>query len=54
MSAMPQDQAHGLRRLFAASRTRFVPVVSNPQVLGSGVLLEGLCAAFAELGLHTL
>lgn len=54
MAAMPQDQAHGLRRLFAASKTRFVPVVSNPRVMGAGVLLEGLCTAFAELGLHTL
>ncbi|MBV8034984.1 flagellar biosynthesis protein [Roseateles sp.] len=51
---MLQDQAHGLRRLFAASKTRFVPVVSNPRVMGAGALLEGLCAAFAELGLHTL
>ncbi|ALT76586.1 MinD/ParA family ATP-binding protein [Paucibacter sp. KCTC 42545] len=50
----PQDQAHGLRRLFASSRVRFIPVVSNPHVMGAGVLLEGLCAAFAELGLHTL
>ena len=54
MSAMPLDQAHTLRRLFAASKTRFVPVVSNPRVMGAGVLLEGLCAAFAELGLQTL
>lgn len=51
---MLEDQAHGLRRLFAASKTRFVPVVSNPRVMGAGVLLEGLCAAFAELGLKTL
>ena len=51
---MPQDQAHGLRRLFAASKLRFVPVVSNPRVMGAGVLLEGLCAAFSELGLKTL
>lgn len=51
---MLQDQAHGLRRLFAASKTRFVPVVSNPRVVGSGLLLEGLCAAFAELNLQTL
>ncbi len=51
---MLQDQAHGLRRLFAASKTRFVPVVSNPAVMGAGVLLEGLCAAFAELNLQTL
>lgn len=50
----PQDQAHGLRRLFAASKQRFVPVVSNPRVMGAGVLLEGLCTAFAELNLHTL
>lgn len=53
-SHAPQDQAHGLRRLFASSRVRFIPVVSNPHVVGGGVLLEGLCAAFAELGLHTL
>jgi hypothetical protein len=50
----PIDQAHGLRRLFAASKVRFVPVVSNPRIVGAGVLLEGLCAAFTELGLHTL
>ena len=54
MTAILQDQAHGLRRLFAASKTRFVPVVSNPRVVGAGVLLEGLCAAFAELNLQTL
>jgi len=51
---MQPDQAHGLRRLFAASKARFVPVVANPRVMGAGGLLEGLCAAFAELGLHTL
>ncbi|HEY1089941.1 MAG TPA: flagellar biosynthesis protein [Burkholderiaceae bacterium] len=50
----PQDQADGLRRLFATSRARFVPVLSNPHVVGSGALLEGICAAFSELGLHTL
>ena len=50
----PQDQADGLRRLFSASRVRFIPVVSNPHVVRGGVLLESLCAAFAELGLHTL
>ncbi|PTT86408.1 flagellar biosynthesis protein, partial [Pelomonas sp. HMWF004] len=53
-SSLFEDQAQGLRRLFAASRQRFVPVVSNPRVLGAGVLLEGLCTAFAELNLHTL
>ena len=50
----PLDQADGLRRLFASSPVRFIPVVSNPHVVGGGALLEGLCAAFAELGLHTL
>jgi flagellar biosynthesis protein FlhG len=54
MRHMPPDQAHGLRRLFAASKVRFVPVVSNPEVAGAGILLEGLCAAFSELGLRTL
>jgi hypothetical protein len=52
--AGPFDQAAGLRRLFAASRVRFIPVVSNPHVADAEVLLEGLCAAFAEVGLHTL
>lgn len=51
---MPHDQAHGLRRLFATPKTRFVPVVSNPRVMGAGHLLEGLCTAFAELNLNTL
>jgi flagellar biosynthesis protein FlhG len=31
-----------------------VPVVSNPHVAEGGVLVEALCAAFAELGQHTL
>lgn len=50
----PLDQAHGLRRLFAHARVRFVPVVSNPHVAFGGVLLERLCTAFAEHGLRTL
>jgi flagellar biosynthesis protein FlhG len=49
-----EDQAHGLRQLFAHSRTRLIPVVSNPHVPFGGVVLERLCTAFAELGLHTL
>ena len=51
---MPLDQADGLRRLFAHSQLRFVPVVSNPHVAFGGVLLERLCAAFGELGRHVL
>lgn len=51
---MRQDQAHGLRRLFTAPQTRLVPVVSNPHLVHGGILLETLCAAFAELGLKVL
>jgi len=50
----PLDQADGLRRLFAHARVCFVPVASNPHVAFGGVLLERLCAAFAEHGKHTL
>ncbi|XHS76689.1 MinD/ParA family protein [Burkholderiaceae bacterium UC74_6] len=49
-----RDQADGLRRIFKGSQLRLVPVVSNPHVPESGVLVEALCAAFAEQGLHTL
>lgn len=49
-----QDQAHGLRRLFARSRQRFVPLVHNPHVGFGGVCMERLCAAFAGEGLRTL
>lgn len=50
----PGDQADGLRRLFADTGVRFVPLVSNPNVVFGGVLIERLCAAFAERGKHTL
>jgi hypothetical protein len=53
-SAAPRDQAHGLRQLFAGAALRFVPLVHNPQVPGTGAVMERLCAAFAEQGLHTL
>jgi hypothetical protein len=49
-----QDQADGLRRLFAHSRVCIVPVVSNPNVAFGGVMLERLCTAFAEHGRHSL
>lgn len=48
------DQAEGLRQLFAGSRTRFVPLVSNPHLAFGGVVLERLASAFAELVGHTL
>src|SRR5688500_4632403 len=50
----PLDQAHGLRRLFARAQAHFVPVVSNPHVGFGGLMLERLCAGFAERGVHTL
>lgn len=48
------DQAAGLRRLFAASRARFVPLVSNPHVAFGGVLIERFVAALGELSAHVL
>jgi flagellar biosynthesis protein FlhG len=52
--SLPNDQADGLRRLFAGSRVRFVAVASNPHVAFGGVLLERLCAACTELGRKVL
>ncbi len=53
-SSQPADQAHGLRRLFAHTRQRHVPVVSNPHLPFGGVMLERLCTAFAAQGRRTL
>lgn len=50
----PQDQAQGLRRLFAQAGVRLVPVVANPHMAFGGVLLERLCTALAEQGARTL
>ncbi len=50
----PRDQAHGLRRLFAQTAVRLVPVVANPHIAFGGVLLERLCTALAEQGARTL
>ena len=49
-----QDQADGLRRMFGATRPRFVAVASNPHVAFSGVLLERLTTAFASLGCKSI
>ena len=51
---MPLDQAQGLRRLFAHTQVVHVPVVSNPNVAFSGLMLERLCTAFSEQGRRTL
>lgn len=53
-SATPLDQAHGLRQRFAGTQVRFVPLVHNPHVPGTGAVMERLCAALAEQGLRTL
>jgi len=50
----PRDQAHGLRQLFAGHAMRFVPLVHNPHVAGTGVVMERLCAAFTAQRLRTL
>ncbi|MDQ2927500.1 MAG: flagellar biosynthesis protein [Pseudomonadota bacterium] len=54
MSNAANDQAEGLRQMFAHTRVRFIPVVSNPHVAFGGVLLERLCTAFAERQATTL
>ncbi|TBO34194.1 flagellar biosynthesis protein [Aquabacterium lacunae] len=53
-AARPVDQAHGLRQMFQTRVLRFIPVVSNPEVMYGGVVLERLCAAYAGFGLRTL
>ena len=53
-TASRNDQAEGLRQMFANACTRFVPVVSNPHIAFGGVMLERLCTAFAERGARVL
>jgi len=53
-ASVPRDQAHGLRRMFAATRRHFVPLAHNPYAAYGGVGLERLCAVFSERHLHTL
>ena len=48
------DQAHGLRRLFAQQTLHFMPVVSNPYVKRSAVLLDKLCQGLTGQGMHVL
>lgn len=49
-TAAPLDQAHGLRQRFAGAQARFLPLVHNPHVPGTGAVMERLCAALAEQG----
>jgi hypothetical protein len=41
----PADQADGLRRLFAGTRTQFIAVAANPNVAFAGLALERLAVA---------
>jgi hypothetical protein len=50
MTAMAPDQAHGLRRIFPASRLRFVAVAANADVAFAGLALERLATACADEG----
>jgi hypothetical protein len=53
-AASLNDQAEGLRQMFANACARFVPVVSNPHIACGGVMLERLSTAFAERGARVL
>jgi hypothetical protein len=46
-AAMPLDQADGLRRLFAGRRQVLLPLVANPHVAFSGVVLDRLASVLA-------
>jgi len=48
------DQAAGLRRLFGSSRKRFIALVHNEQLSETTLVIDRLCQAATELGLHTL
>lgn len=50
----PLDQADGLRRLFAGRRRQVMPLVANPHVPFSGLVLDRLAAVLAAQGLQVL
>ncbi|CAD5374755.1 Flagellar biosynthesis protein [Rubrivivax sp. A210] len=51
---VPQDQADGLRRLFGGRRRHVLPLVANPHVAFSGLVLDRLAAVFAANGREVL
>lgn len=51
---MPLDQADGLRRLFAGRQCRVLPLVANPYVPFSGVVMDRLAAVLAAQGRQVL
>lgn len=48
------DQAAGLRRMFGATRKRFLALAHNEQVEHGSLVIDRLCDAASALGLHTL
>ena len=54
LSAAPQDQADGLRRMFAGRQRRVLPLVANPYVAFSGVVLDRLAAVLSRAGRQVL
>lgn len=50
----PQDQADGLRRLFAGRRRRVLALAANPHVAFSGLVLDRLAAVLAAQGRQVL
>jgi len=48
------DQAQGLRRLFAGTRQRFIPLAANPHVLASGAVLDHVTATLVARGQRVL
>lgn len=49
-----QDQADGLRRMFASRPRRVLPLVANPYVAFSGVVLDRLAAVLSAAGRQVL
>ncbi len=50
----PLDQADGLRRLFGGRRSHVLPLVANPHVAFSGLVLDRLAAVLAAHGREVL
>ncbi len=50
----PDEPSHPLRQLFAGRAPRGVPLVANPYVVWSGVVMERLSAAWGQAGRRLL
>jgi len=50
----PLDQAHGLRRMFAGTRQRIIPLAANPHVSFTGVVIDQITAVLASRGHRVL